>query len=169
MTDGTTCGILGHSRRPGRPSAVHLPRVAAVLWAAAVLVIVGLWPAMAAEVTTTRFTADTAPVAATPGSTSPNPAGETFVTAVMTFVATFYGCHVRLPVGLPIVDQLVPDQSSSEPDIPGQQPARHGRPRPPPAQRARFPQLRVGRPGRPRSREHRRHAHGAADDRRRPA
>ena len=47
MTDGTTCGILGHSRRPEGSARVHLPRVAAVLWAAAVLDLVGLWPAMA--------------------------------------------------------------------------------------------------------------------------
>src|SRR6478736_3980051 len=88
VTDGTTCGILGHSRRQGGSTRVHLPRVAAVLWAAAVLVVLGLWPVMAAEGTATRFTADTAPVAATPASTSPNPAGETSGTPETTSVAT---------------------------------------------------------------------------------
>ena len=55
MTEGTTCGILGHSRRPGGSSRVHLPRVAAVLSAGAVLSIVVLGPAIAAGATATAL------------------------------------------------------------------------------------------------------------------
>ena len=88
MTDGTTCGILGHSRRPGRPSAVHLPRVAAVLWAAAVLSIVVLGPAIAAGATTTPLAAVTPGPTATPATSTPNTLETTSGTSAATSVAS---------------------------------------------------------------------------------
>src|SRR6478609_9552201 len=112
VTDGTTCGILGHSRRQGGSTRVHLPRVAAVLWAAAVLVVVGLWPAMAAEGTATGFTADTAPVAATPGS-SPTPAAETSVTPATTSVTTSSTSATSVPTSVPT--SVSPSSTSSSP------------------------------------------------------
>ncbi len=119
VTDGTTWGILGHSRRPGVSRRVHLPRVAAVLWAAAVLVVVGLWPAMAAEGTATRFAADTVPVAATPASTSPNPAGETSVTPATTVATPSTGVTSVPPSVSPSVS---PSTTSSSPSSPAPSP-----------------------------------------------